>query len=66
MEGTGQFVVIAVGLNSQTGIIMKLLGATADEEESDEEKKEKKAQKKIDKATKKSKLTLETIASHSK
>jgi calcium-translocating P-type ATPase len=30
MEGTGQFIVLAVGLNSQTGIIMQLLGATAD------------------------------------
>ena len=28
MEGSGQFLVTAVGLNSQTGIIMTLLGAT--------------------------------------
>ena len=31
MEGTGQFLVLAVGLNSQTGIIMTLLGATKDD-----------------------------------
>lgn len=29
MEGTGRYLVTAVGLNSQTGIIMKLLGATS-------------------------------------
>jgi hypothetical protein len=28
MEGSGQFLVLAVGLNSQTGIIMSLMGAT--------------------------------------
>lgn len=31
MEGSGKILVTAVGLNSQSGIIMKLLGATADE-----------------------------------
>jgi nucleoside permease NupC len=35
MEGSGKFLVTAVGLNSQTGIIFALLGAT-------KEKKEKK------------------------
>ena len=48
MEGSGQFLVTAVGINSQTGIIMKLMGATNDEEEDnddddDEEEKKKKA-----------------------
>ena len=36
MEGSAKMLVVAVGLNSQTGIIMTLLGAT------DEKKKEKK------------------------
>lgn len=36
MEGSGKMVVTAVGVNSQSGIIFSLLGAT------DEEKKEKK------------------------
>jgi Ca2+ transporting ATPase len=31
MEGSGRFIVLAVGLNSQTGIIMSLLGATKEE-----------------------------------
>ena len=53
MEGSGQFLVLAVGLNSQTGIIMTLLGATEEEEES-KESKEKKEKKK--KNSKKSKL----------
>ncbi|XP_041129797.1 plasma membrane calcium-transporting ATPase 2-like isoform X5 [Polyodon spathula] len=42
MEGSGRMVVTAVGVNSQTGIIFTLLGASAEEEE----KKEKKAKKK--------------------
>ncbi|XP_051271557.1 plasma membrane calcium-transporting ATPase 3 isoform X5 [Dicentrarchus labrax] len=41
MEGSGRMVVSAVGLNSQTGIIFTLLGAS----ESDEEKKVKKSKK---------------------
>lgn len=32
MEGSGRMVVSAVGLNSQTGIIFTLLGASDDEE----------------------------------
>ena len=48
MEGSGQFLVTAVGINSQTGIIMKLMGATNDEDEDnddddDDEEKKKKA-----------------------
>ncbi|XP_073732123.1 plasma membrane calcium-transporting ATPase 4 isoform X4 [Misgurnus anguillicaudatus] len=39
MEGSGRMVVTAVGLNSQTGIIFTLLGASSE----DEEKKVKKA-----------------------
>ncbi|XP_034440474.1 plasma membrane calcium-transporting ATPase 2-like isoform X5 [Hippoglossus hippoglossus] len=41
MEGSGRMVVSAVGLNSQTGIIFTLLGAS----EHDEEKKVKKSKK---------------------
>ncbi|XP_039504611.1 plasma membrane calcium-transporting ATPase 2 isoform X1 [Pimephales promelas] len=40
MEGSGRMVVMAVGVNSQTGIIFTLLGAGGEEEE----KKEKKGQ----------------------
>ncbi|XP_053326148.1 plasma membrane calcium-transporting ATPase 2 isoform X5 [Spea bombifrons] len=39
MEGSGRMVVTAVGVNSQTGIIFTLLGAS----EADDEKKDKKA-----------------------
>lgn len=39
MEGSGRMMVSAVGLNSQTGIIFTLLGAS----ENDEEKKVKKS-----------------------
>ncbi|XP_038146403.1 plasma membrane calcium-transporting ATPase 2 isoform X5 [Cyprinodon tularosa] len=41
MEGSGRMVVTAVGVNSQTGIIFTLLGASVEEEE----KKEKKVKK---------------------
>ncbi|XP_051956994.1 plasma membrane calcium-transporting ATPase 2 isoform X3 [Xyrauchen texanus] len=41
MEGSGRMVVMAVGVNSQTGIIFTLLGAGGEEEE----KKEKKVKK---------------------
>ena len=37
MEGSGKYLVTAVGLNSQTGIIFALLGAT---KETKEKKKE--------------------------
>ena len=42
MEGSGRMVIVAVGVNSQTGIIMTLLGAakTALEDERKEQKKE--------------------------
>ncbi|XP_041129792.1 plasma membrane calcium-transporting ATPase 2-like isoform X2 [Polyodon spathula] len=38
MEGSGRMVVTAVGVNSQTGIIFTLLGASAEEEEKKEKK----------------------------
>lgn len=40
MEGSGRFIVLAVGLNSQTGIIMSLLGATKEEENKKKEGKQ--------------------------
>lgn len=40
MEGSGRFVVTAVGLNSQTGIIMSLLGATQEENSAIEPQKD--------------------------
>jgi Ca2+ transporting ATPase len=46
MEGSGQFLVTAVGLNSQNGIIMTLLGATADQEDDEDDKKEEEKKKK--------------------
>jgi hypothetical protein len=39
MEGSGQFLVTAVGLNSQTGIIMSLLGATKEKKPAKSKKK---------------------------
>ncbi|XP_063282535.1 plasma membrane calcium-transporting ATPase 2 isoform X3 [Pelobates fuscus] len=44
MEGSGRMLVTAVGVNSQTGIIFTLLGAS----EADDEKKDKKGVKKED------------------
>lgn len=38
MEGSGRMVVTAVGVNSQTGIIFTLLGASVEEEEKKEKK----------------------------
>jgi Ca2+ transporting ATPase len=45
MEGTGQFLVLAVGLNSQTGIIMTLLGATKGDNKDPENKTKTKTKK---------------------
>lgn len=42
MEGSGRMVVTAVGVNSQTGIIFTLLGASEEEEDDDKKKKGKK------------------------
>lgn len=36
MEGSGQFLVLAVGLNSQNGNILKLMGAAQGKEEEEE------------------------------
>lgn len=36
MEGSGKMVVVAVGLNSQTGLIMKLLGAAQEQEQKEQ------------------------------
>ncbi|AWO98082.1 Calcium-transporting ATPase isoform 3 [Scophthalmus maximus] len=54
MEGSGKMLVTAVGVNSQTGIIFTLLGASEDDDDEDEEEKkkekeEKKKQRKIKK-----------------
>ncbi|KAL7647962.1 UNVERIFIED_CONTAM: hypothetical protein RMT77_001578 [Armadillidium vulgare] len=45
MEGSGKMIVIAVGVNSQAGIIFTLLGAAADEEHEEKKKKKKEAKK---------------------
>lgn len=58
MEGSGRMVVSAVGLNSQTGIIFTLLGAS----ENDEEKKVKKS-KTQDKASQKT-HHVESVEGH--
>ncbi|MEQ2250166.1 hypothetical protein ILYODFUR_037016, partial [Ilyodon furcidens] len=56
MEGSGKMLVTAVGVNSQTGIIFKLLGASDDGDGSSEDKKDKKKEEKNkDKKDKKSK-----------
>uniref|UniRef100_A0A4W3IHX3 Calcium-transporting ATPase n=1 Tax=Callorhinchus milii TaxID=7868 RepID=A0A4W3IHX3_CALMI len=47
MEGSGRMVVTAVGVNSQTGIIFTLLGASSEEEEK-KEKKETRQKKKLE------------------
>ncbi|XP_013202195.1 plasma membrane calcium-transporting ATPase 4 isoform X1 [Microtus ochrogaster] len=44
MEGSGRMVVTAVGINSQTGIIFTLLGASEEEEEEEDKKKKGKKQ----------------------
>ena len=45
MEGSGRFLVLAVGVNSQTGIIMTLLGAAPEENKSEKNKKDDKKKK---------------------
>lgn len=60
MEGSGKMVVTAVGVNSQTGIIFTLLGASeegdGDGEEKAERDKRKREKKKKEKKEKKSKF----------
>lgn len=58
MEGSGKMVVSAVGVNSQTGIIFSLLGASEEGDENDEDNKEKKKEEKKVKKDKKSKFRL--------
>lgn len=41
MEGSGKMLVTAVGVNSQTGIIFALLGASSEEGEKDKKKDKK-------------------------
>lgn len=48
MEGSGQFLVTAVGVNSQSGIIMTLLGATEEKEEEEDDDEEENAKNKKD------------------
>lgn len=48
MEGSGKMLVTAVGINSQTGIIFALLGASQGEEEKKKEKEKKNGKKKSD------------------
>lgn len=49
MEGSGKVVVTAVGVNSQTGMIFMLLGASEEEEgNAEKEKKNKDKSKKKD------------------
>lgn len=48
MEGSGKMLVTAVGINSQTGIIFALLGASQGEEEQKKEKEKKNGKKKSD------------------
>lgn len=56
MEGSGKMVVTAVGVNSQTGIIFTLLGASeegdGDSEEKAERNKKKREKKKKEKKSK--------------
>lgn len=60
MEGSGKMVVTAVGVNSQTGIIFTLLGASEEgdgdgEEKAEKEKKKKEKDKKKEERKKKEK-----------
>lgn len=60
MEGSGKMVVSAVGLNSQTGIIFTLLGAS----ENDEEKKVKKSKEQVTDASETTCHVLKNVQSH--
>ena len=52
MEGSGRMVVVGVGLNSQVGTIMGLLGATGDGSKSKKKKKKEKKKSKSKSSTK--------------
>ena len=56
MEGSGKFLVTAVGLNSQTGIIMSLLGATDEDEENENDITEESPEDSVKKKSKYNKL----------
>jgi len=58
MEGSGKMVVTAVGVNSQTGIIFALLGATQDEEKKKKKDKKDKGKVKGDDTGKKKSLKV--------
>jgi len=63
MEGSGKMVVTAVGINSQSGIILELLGATKKQKKTKEEKakeKEEKKNKKKSEATDEDGMKAET------
>lgn len=61
MEGSARMVVLGVGLNSQVGTIMSLLGATADEHTEKEKKKERQSKiKELNERTK-SDATKQTV-----
>ncbi|XP_007568579.1 plasma membrane calcium-transporting ATPase 1-like [Poecilia formosa] len=60
MEGSGKMLVTAVGVNSQTGIIFKLLGASEDSEGSSDDKKDKKNEEKKNK-DKKDKKSIKEV-----
>ncbi|XP_067447726.1 plasma membrane calcium-transporting ATPase 1-like isoform X2 [Thunnus thynnus] len=64
MEGSGKMVVTGVGVNSQTGIILMLLGASEERSDDDKKKAEKEERKKKEKKHKKRKnkvgVTAET------
>ncbi|XP_056138682.1 plasma membrane calcium-transporting ATPase 1b isoform X1 [Lampris incognitus] len=53
MEGSGKILVTAVGVNSQTGIIFTLLGASEEGDDEDEDDKTEKDRKKKEKEEKK-------------
>ncbi|CAL8260008.1 unnamed protein product [Merluccius merluccius] len=55
MEGSGKMLVVAVGVNSQTGIIFTLLGAAEPEDEEEKGRKEKKKEEKKKERKKKEK-----------
>ena len=43
MEGSAKVLITAVGVNSQTGIIMSLLGASAGQDKKDKKSKQQKS-----------------------
>ncbi|XP_013174706.1 PREDICTED: plasma membrane calcium-transporting ATPase 3 isoform X3 [Papilio xuthus] len=57
MEGSGKMLVTAVGVNSQAGIILTLLGAAVDKQEKEIKQMKKEAKKQQRKATQRKSLT---------